>query len=63
MKTEMKSVNFTVRMTEKDVAKIKRICFRDELKPGVFAYAAIMDGVERLIEKQKIHGVQCMQPL
>ena len=62
-KDDVKKVTMTIRMTEADFAKIRRACYRDELKPAIFAYEKIMKGIEDLIKRQEKHGYQCMTPL
>lgn len=58
-----KKVTMSIRLTESEFAKIRRTCYRDEIKPAVFAYERMMTGIEELIKKQEIEGYQCMNPL
>jgi len=58
-----KKVTMSIRLTESEFARIKRACYRDEIKPAVFAYECMMSGIDELIKKQEIDGYQCMNPL
>lgn len=60
---EFKRTNLTVRVTERDLERIKRACYRDEMKPTLFAYESIMSSLERLIAKQEKVGYKCAQPI
>lgn len=62
-KEEIKKVTMTIRLTEKELARIKRACHRDELRPSLFAHERIMTGVDELIKQQEIRGFQCSSPL
>ena len=63
MSEGFKKVTMSIRMTEQDLKKIRRVCNRDEIKPATFAYNIIMKGIDNLISKQEKHGAQCMKPL
>lgn len=56
-------ITLTIRMPHDDYAKIKRACYRDEMKPSTFARIEIMKAVEKLIKSQELNGYQCMKPL
>ena len=61
--SERKLTNITIRVRQKDMDRIKRACYRDEMKPTLFAYESIMSSLERLIEKQERVGYKCAQPI
>lgn len=58
-----RNITMSIRVSETDIARLKRVCHRDELRPALFAYEALMAGVEKLTKKQETHGYQCMAPL
>lgn len=64
-KTEkaIKSATVTVRLTEMEYSRLKRACFRDEIKLAEFAHEALMHKLERLVKKQDLHGYKCMEAL
>jgi hypothetical protein len=60
---ERKVTTMTIRLSMEDYARVKRVCNRDEIKPAVFAYERLMDGINDLIKKQEKEGYQCMNLL
>lgn len=58
-----KGGSFSVRFFPEDEAKFKAACHRDMIQPSTFAEKAILKAVDRLIEKQKQEGYQCMLSL
>lgn len=60
---EVKDSMVSVRMNSEDLKRFTIACSRDLIKPSAFAQKAIMDAVDRLIERQKKVGYQCMVDL
>ena len=58
-----RDITMSVRLSAIDMAKLKRVCHRDELAPSIFAYEALMAGVEKLRKRQEIHGYKCSEPI
>jgi len=58
-----RNITMSIRVSEHDIAKIKRACHRDELRPALFAYESLMNGVNKLLKKQEIHGYECSKPI
>jgi len=58
-----KGGSFSVRFFPEDEAKFKAACHRDMIQPSHFAEKAILKAVDRLIEKQRQEGYQCMLSL
>lgn len=55
----VKTGTLTIRMAEQDIARLKRACFRDEIKPASFAHDVVLKHLELLILKQQKHGYKC----
>jgi hypothetical protein len=55
-----KGGSFSVRFFPEDEEKFKTACHRDMIQPSSFAEMAILKAVDRLIEKQRQDGYQCM---
>lgn len=62
-KSNAKTKTITIRLTEAELSRLQRACFRDEIKLSVFAQEAVMVGLEHLIKEQNRKGYQCSQPL
>lgn len=60
---ERKLTNITIRVTPRDLERIKRACFREEIRPTLFAHQSIMDSLEKLIERQEKYGFKAAQPI
>lgn len=56
-----KTKNLTIRLTPDQLARVSKLCHRDEMQPGVFAREVFWQAVEKLAEKQKKFGYKCQQ--
>ncbi len=57
-----KNANLCIRFNEEDLKRLKSACHRDELKISKFIEGVVVEGLEKLVEQQKIRGYQCMLP-
>lgn len=58
--TEAKDAMVSIRMNAEDLKRFTIACSRDLIKPSAFAKKAILDAVDRLVDRQRKNGYQCM---
>jgi hypothetical protein len=62
-KEKVKSGSITIRMSDKDLYRLRAACNRDMLKASLFAHDAIIDKLNVLIKKQERDGYVCQEPI
>ena len=60
---EVKDAMVSVRMNSEDLKRFTIACSRDLIKPSAFAKKAILDAVDKLVDRQRKNGYQCMVDL
>lgn len=53
----------SIRMNSEDLKRFTIACSRDLIKPSAFAKKAILDAVDKLVDRQRKNGYQCMVDL
>lgn len=61
--TKQKKEQLSIRFTETEINRIKRACFRDEMKPALFCHGVILKAIDDLLKSQEKNGFKCMEAI
>ena len=57
------NINLSIRMAEPEYTRTKRACFRDELHLNAFIRQCIIEGTDKLIDKQNREGFKLQEAI